>query len=269
MLQLGPLQIPDQTFEEAYHFRPTYLLDDVTYDTVLGLSRENVRSKDSTLRAASPFQNLVSQNRLGRNIFSLSLPRSAKERGRLTLGGTDPDIDRSSIDATTLPLSTLRDDSSPYSAGGWEVGAVEITFGSGSNAIHCPLPSHVAVLSTASPALDLPVDFVREVQTRVEASMTDGTVDCNKVSSLPNLTITLQGREGLVHDFIMTPEQYADNDLKLPIYDPKRCLVFLGPREDIGEDEQKSIVLGSRFLRNCHAIFDTDERTVSLASLPR
>lgn len=204
-LQLGSLQIHDQTFEEAYRFRPTYVMDDTIYDTVLGLSRETVRSIDSDLQAASPLQNLMSSNRLERNVFSLSLPRIAKERGRLTLGGVDRDIDESFVDATALPLSTLRNDSSPDNAGGWEVDAVRLTFGSGSGAIHCPLPSHVAIFSTELPVLELPGDFAREVLTRVGASNYDGTVDCDRVFDLPNITISLQGRGGLIHDFVMTP----------------------------------------------------------------
>ncbi|KAL9109639.1 MAG: hypothetical protein Q9227_005676 [Pyrenula ochraceoflavens] len=267
-LQLGSLQINDQTFEEAYQFRPTYITDDTIYDTVLGLSRETVRSRDSDLQAASPFQNLMSQQRLERNVFSLSLPRTSKERGRLTLGDVDRDIDWSSSNATTLPLSTLRNDSNPENPGGWEVGAVSLTFGSGSDAISSSLPLYSAILSTAFPGYELPVDFVRQVQARVGASISDGTVDCDKVSSLPNLTISLQGQGDSVHDFVVTPHQYAGNDLGLPIHDPGRCLVFLAPREDEGEAEQETIVLGARFLRYFHAIFDADERTVSLASWP-
>jgi hypothetical protein len=117
-LQVGSLQIHDQAFEEAYLFHPTYFLDDTLYDTVLGLSRETVRSRFSDLQVASPFQNLVSQERLERNLFSLTLPRTEKERGRLTLGGVDRNINGSSVNTTVLPLSTLRNDSSHNSAGG-------------------------------------------------------------------------------------------------------------------------------------------------------
>ena len=259
-VRVADLQVLGQSFEEASLLRPVPLYFDNIFDTVLGLARipPNV-SRDSTLEARSLLQNIVDQGLLKRNNFALDLPRKDGEVGQLTLGVTADDKD-GLVEFPVREISAsdhaLPDDLNA----GWQVEASSVSLGDPSDpkSVHGPLINCTAVLASGYPFIDLPSDLHRSIKTRVNSDPDQyGTLDCNRRSSLPNLTVSL-GPSNSSHGFTLTPWDYL---LEVHFEDVgTRCLSTFTAH---AESEGNYIVLGSAFLTGVYSIFDLDAKTIS------
>lgn len=281
-VQVGSLTSRNQTFEEAYLFRPTYGFDDTWYDTALGLSLHTLRSEESNLQASSLFQNMMAQGLLEKNVFCISLPISSNETGRLALGHVPADLDghpkearlpldpmnsprRYRIGTPSEPMSAFDSQvsiRSEYLSGGWQVSGQSITFGHGPVAPKLDLSDYTIVFSTIDFWISLPTKFGRQVREKLGVSVVDGSIDCKERDAThQNLTMTLKGKNELFHEFLMTPREYIRSEPKIPFVDPDRCLVPIALHKE--DEMDKFVVLGSIFLQKYHLIFDADARVIS------
>ncbi|KAK3699772.1 hypothetical protein LTR37_016281 [Vermiconidia calcicola] len=290
-IHVDGLEVRSQGFEEATIFRPNYFFNDSWYDTALGLSRQTVRSTESDLQVASPLQNMMAQNLLARNAFLLCLPRSSHEVGQLVLGHIperlDEEAHRKALPLNERPgrsnfmIQPLRDElavtpldravhskQADYVSGGWQLGGSSVSFGTGPSAPTLDLSNYTIVLSTMEFWLSFPKGFARALRNRLGVSPIDGSIECDKrMLELPDLIISLKGREEHTYNFTLTGAEYIRAEPKMPFMDPERCLVpFVLHEED--EKDEKFIVLGSMFLEKYQVIFDHDSGFVALLDRP-
>lgn len=270
-MHIGDLEVGNVTFEEASMVHPVYFFDDTWYDAALGLAREVVVSEESTLQVQSPFQHMIQQKLLKRNMFSLLLPQTTLDVGMLTIGGL-PDKAMLSHLAVTLP--TIGKDSDPhvqdtfYLSGGWEVNPVSMSFGHHSNVVRYDLSNHVAAFSTMDFAFDIPYAFYEVIRDTLDIDGIDGSVECDKIDAgLPNLVISLKGYNDQIHDFVVTPADYIRFEPREPFIDPKRCQCIIAFHDETKEDVPRFISLGSVFLSKYLSIFDNDAKAITLSPL--
>lgn len=263
-LRIGHLTIRDQSFEEATLLKPVPLWDDI-FDSVLALSRLRMDYRESSLRAASPFYNMISQGLLQRNLFSLKLSESESNRsGETLLGSINTNLYVEPLE--TFPISEAR--SSERVAGfclgsGWQVHAHSITYGFETHEIHTfPLGGYVAAFSTQYPWISFPREIGEQI---IESLGPDNLnrVDCARRDILPDLTIRLGHGTSFVlkaHDYIRRNPQF-----KLEFTD--LCQIEITVHEE-PEDGTKYIVLGSVFLARWYSVFDYDNAQISCKKLP-
>lgn len=263
-LRIGDLTIKDQSFEEATLLKPVPLWDDI-FDTVLGLSRLRIDYRESSLRATSPFHNMISQGVLQRNLFSLKLSESESNRsGEILLGSINTNLYVEPLE--TFPISesySSERGAGFYLGSGWQVHAHSITYGFKTHEIRTfPLGGYVAAFSTQYPWISFP----REIGEHIIESLGPDSlnrVDCARRDILPHLTIRLGHGTSFVlkaHDYIRRNPQF-----KLEFTD--LCQIEIIVHEE-PEDGTKYIVLGSVFLARWYSVFDYDNAQISCKKLP-
>jgi hypothetical protein len=103
-IHVAGMEIKDQIFEEATVGHPDVGTADHLFDNALGLSLFPSHSSDrpNDFMATSPFQNMIEQKLLDRNMFSLRFGRTDQEAGKLVLGGLPQEL--KGIDMDEVPL---------------------------------------------------------------------------------------------------------------------------------------------------------------------
>lgn len=282
----GAATVPGQIFQETDDLRPTYIFDDTWYDVPLGLARSDVHSSQSNLSAKSPFQNLVRQNSLRRNIFVLDLPQTPADTGEVLVGDIGEQTHCAECTTAELPLQTSNPIVSPFPfdsyhsehnkkhtyflSGGWEVQPISATFGN----VTFDLSSYTASFSSIQFWHNLPYAFASPVRNQLGVSDIDGSIDCDARSAgYPDLEFTFRGvgnGDGdTTHTLAMTPDDYIRETPLLPILDPQKCQVPIamhGERDQDGNEMPKFIVLGNLFLRKFKSVFDADRESITLIS---
>ncbi len=122
--EIGGEIIKNQTFGEVYGMvkhAPKW----GNFDGMLGLAPSNFQSDFNIL---NPFQEMVSQDLLDRNLFSLKLPSSDEDPGEILFGDVNPDLFVG--DLKTLPIIE-RPEELPRLKGRWVVPATSISVGFG------------------------------------------------------------------------------------------------------------------------------------------
>ena len=228
-------------------------------DSVLGLPRLEVNDPLSSLRAASPFHNMIKRGLLPKNLFSLKLSEKATHRaGELLLGGVNRDLYHGTL--KTFPVSAM--DSTDriaryFLSPGWQVDAHSTAYRfDGKEIANFTLDGYVAAFSIAFPYLQLPRSIGRNILDYLGA---DGLhqVECDRRDSLPDLVFNL-GRDGV--PFILKPHDYIRRQ---PQWDwSTTCQVEIS-LQDEPEDGTKYITLGSVFLARWYSVFDYDNAQIS------
>jgi len=241
-LHIADLRVEYQKFEEASKFRPVVFFWDYIFDAVLGLARLPIHSKESTLRAPGPYQNMVEQMLLHRNVIGLRLPMTDAEHGELSFGSINTDL----FSGELIPLSI--DESTHHSAAldgtsfsGWQVAIGAISLTSDSQEFVAPLPMHTAVFQSAYPWIDVPSQVAQDL-VRLSGADDSNYVDCNRKRHMPNLTITL-GPES--KDFTLVPDDYV-LDFVAPWSGTRVCMVPFNERDEESE-VAKHVILGTSF----------------------
>lgn len=259
-LALGDATIPDQRFLNTRIMQRFTASDwgSDQWDGILGLASS---ATHSVHQVNSPFRNLVTQNLLDHNVFSLWLPRDAIEQGELMLGGSNPGIYQGEFRSVPWLTSTENPtNATAWLSGRYRVAANAIDIGSATTR----LDGYEAVLETDYPLIGLPRVMMDRIHHHLNFTLAGGpdmplAIACQDRALLPNITITLAN-----HEFTLTPFDYTlevDLDKSQML-----CLSLFGFREHMPE---KTISLGSAFLRNWYTTFDADKRTVAFAALSR
>jgi Eukaryotic aspartyl protease len=238
--------------EEMFRYTSRY---DSSWDGLLGLAPSNENA--DSLGLMNPFQNMVAQNLLNRNLFSLKLPRGADDRGEILFGEIDHDLYVGELKA--LPLLSYDRNHSEETKGRWAVAAMRMSIGDGS----FDFDDGVAVFETDFPFIGLPENYAMLLDQYLGMDNAGKSwehlrsIDCKKRKMLENITITL-GEE----DFVISPWEYTiEVDMSDLGVSGKRCVSAFMPKEGYGDDNY--IVLGSAFLKAFYGVFDLDARTIS------
>ena len=272
-LRIGDLRVANQSFEEATDMKPTYFFDwDNQYDGVLGLPRHEFYPiipdnsyPETTLRATSPFHNIIQQQLLKRNIFSLRLPQGdsddgLNDAGEMLLGAINPELFVGPLHTFQITASYSKNEPGYYILSpGWQIAAHSVTYQKDDDVVaNFDLAGHVAAFSTGSFFIGLPRLAGENLLKLLDADILN-QVNCSRRHIAPDITISL-GEEGV--PFVLKPEDYIRRNPRLDFFDPKECQVEIVAFDE-PEDGVNFIMLGSVFLARFYSVFDWDNKTIS------
>jgi predicted aspartyl protease len=188
------------------------------------------------------FHALIEAGKLDEPVFSFYLSNTNGQNGELTLGGTDESKYTGGI--TWIPLT-----SETYWA--FELKGFNIN---GNNMVS---GVNMAIADTGTSLLAVPKADMKAIATAVGATPfflnpNEYTVDCSKISSMPNIEVALDGAS-----FTITPQQYVLNE------ENTVCLLGI-----MGIDlPEPLIILGDVFLRTVYSVFDFGNQRIGFATL--
>jgi len=241
-VQLGTVDaIPLQTFAEATEVPVQF--DLMHFDGICGMAFPTI-SVDGIV---PPFTQLVKMGVLAQNLFSVYLSDGDNSTGsELLLGGINSAKYTGQI--TYVPLI-----SETY----WEVALDGMTM-NGTSLTQV----NKAVVDTGTSVMAGPTQEVARIASMVGATPVpinpnEYTLDCSTLPSLPNLIITLGGK-----DYTLTPQQYV---IEVHQGTQDACLFgMLGI--DIPAPRGPLWILGDTFIRPYYTVFDYQNNRVGFAN---
>jgi len=241
---IGGLTVDRQTFAEIEVTKGLGLaFAAAPWDGILGMAYQAISVDGVT----SVFQNLVQQKKVKEAVFAFFLsnevapPMPPLFKGELIIGGVDPAHYTGTIDY--VPVST---------PGYWEIKGDAFNVGSYSSA------AKNFVLDTGTSIMAGPVKDVNAIAKMVGAhrlTAQEWTVPCNKVSSLPNVDIVINGKT-----YTLTPDDYV-------IKDENVICLFGFTGIDIPAPRGPLWILGDIFIRKFYTVFDLAQNRVGLANM--
>jgi len=240
---VGGIDVKGQTFAEisTVTFGPLNIAFAIgKFDGLLGLGFKSI----SQYQIPTPFEQMISQKLIEKPVFAFYLPSTAGATGELTLGG----IDKSHYtgELVTVPLTN-----ESY----WEVSLDALKFGDSA----IVTSSMKAIIDSGTSLLAGPKDQVSKIATAAGAKSIAGkeyVVDCSKVSSLPDLDITLGGKP-----FKLTASDYI-------IQASSQCLfAFMGI--DIPAPNGPLWIMGDVFMRKYYSVFDYGNKQMQFAPVAK
>merc|ERR1711907_199425 len=183
---------------------------------------------------------MISQNLISDKVFAFYLQDDPAAQGELILGGVDKS--HYTGDLVTVPLT-----SETY----WEVSLDGLKFGD-SAVVTSPMK---AIIDSGTSLLAGPKDAVSKLAATAGATSLAGKeyiVDCSKISSLPDLSITLGGKP-----FTLTANDYT-------IQMQGQCL-FAFTGLDIPAPNGPLWIMGDVFMRKYYSVFDYGNKQMHFA----
>ncbi|XP_010130401.1 PREDICTED: cathepsin D [Buceros rhinoceros silvestris] len=239
---LGDLKIKNQIFGEALK-QPGITFIAAKFDGILGMAFPKI-SVDQVMPF---FDNIMQQKLIEKNIFSFYLNRdpSAQPGGELLLGGTDPKYYSGDFSWVNVTRKAY-----------WQVhmDAVDVA-----NGLTLCKGGCEAIVDTGTSLITGPSEEVKELQKAIGAKpLIKGqyVISCDKVPSLPAITLTLGGKP-----YQLTGEQYV---FKVSAQGETICLSgFSGL--DIPPPGGPLWILGDVFIGPYYTVFDRDNDSVGFA----
>merc|ERR1719335_2138312 len=187
---------------------------------------------------------MISQKLISEPKFAFYLPDDASEKGELLLGGVDKSHYTGELVSVPLTNETY-----------WEVELDGVKFGDTA----VDTGSKKAIIDSGTSLLAGPKDAVSKLATAAGATSLMGKeyiVDCGKVSSLPDLSITLGGKP-----FTLTANDYVTNM-------QGQCLfAFIGL--DIPAPAGPLWIMGDVFMRKYYSVFDYGNKQMQFAPVAK
>jgi len=240
---VGGIDVKGQTFAEisTVSFGPLNIAFAVgKFDGLLGLGFNTI----SQYHIPTPFEQMVSQKLISEPKFAFYLPDDASVTGELILGGVDKSHYTGEL--VSVPLTN-----ESY----WEVSLDGLKFGDSA----IVSSSTKAIIDSGTSLLAGPKDAVSKIATAAGATSLMGKeyiVDCSKVSSLPDLSITLGGKP-----FTLTANDYV-------IQMQGQCLfAFMGI--DIPAPAGPLWIMGDVFMRKYYSVFDYGNKQMQFAPVAK
>jgi hypothetical protein len=216
--------------------------------------------------AASPFQSMMQQKLLDRNMFSLKLGRVDQDAGELTFGGLSKELEGK--DMIEVPLDHSRESSGYpwdyYTMGGWQISVSDMSFSrNGSNTtIPVLATTQIAIISSSFPWIGLPSGVANMFHHVIGIKYTFHWFECDKRRELPNWTLVF-GPYGQA--ITLTPWGYLINVYDT-VFKQRKCMSAFFPLARYGNDG--FIILGQPFSNGLYSVFDTDRKSILFANLP-
>ncbi|NXE52395.1 CATD protein, partial [Casuarius casuarius] len=239
---LGDLKIKDQMFGEAVK-QPGITFIAAKFDGILGMAFPKI----SVDKVTPFFDNVMQQKLIEKNIFSFYLNRdpTAQPGGELLLGGTDPKYYSGEFSWVNVTRKAY-----------WQVhmDAVDVA-----NGLTLCKGGCEAIVDTGTSLITGPTKEVKELQKAIGAKpLIKGqyVIPCDKVSSLPAVTLTLGGKP-----YQLTGDQYV---FKVSAQGETICLSgFSGL--DVPPPGGPLWILGDVFIGPYYTVFDRDNNSVGFA----
>jgi saccharopepsin len=240
---VGGIDVKGQTFAEisTVSFGPLNIAFAVgKFDGLLGLGFNTI----SQYHIPTPFEQMISQKLISEPKFAFYLPDDASATGELVLGGVDKSHYTGEL--VSVPLTN-----ESY----WEVSLDGLKYGDSA----IVTSSMKAIIDSGTSLLAGPKDMVSKLATAAGATSLMGKeyiVDCSKVSSLPDLSITLGGKP-----FTLTANDYV-------IQMQGQCLfAFVGI--DIPAPNGPLWIMGDVFMRKYYSVFDYGNKQMQFAPVAK
>ncbi|KAM8807415.1 cathepsin D [Eudromia elegans] len=239
---LGDLKIKNQIFGEAVK-QPGITFIAAKFDGILGMAFPKI----SVDKVTPFFDNIMQQKLIEKNIFSFYLNRdpTAQPGGELLLGGTDPKYYSGDFSWVNVTRKAY-----------WQVhmDAVDVA-----NGLTLCKGGCEAIVDTGTSLITGPTKEVKELQKAIGAKPLikgEYVIPCEKVSSLPVITLTLGGKP-----YQLTGEQYV---FKVSAQGETICLSgFSGL--DVPPPGGPLWILGDVFIGPYYTVFDRDNDSVGFA----
>ncbi|KAI4131347.1 MAG: hypothetical protein LQ347_003024 [Umbilicaria vellea] len=237
-VQIGDIKVKKQDFAEATS-EPGLAFAFGRFDGIMGLGYDSI----SVNKIVPPFYNMLNQGLLDEPVFSFYLGNTANGDGdesEAMFGGINKDHYTGKL--TKIPLRRKA-----Y----WEVDLDAITFGDAT----AELDSTGVILDTGTSLIALPSTLAELLNKEIGAKKSYNgqyTVECEKRSSLPDMSFTLTG-----YNFTITPFDYI-------LEVQGSCISsFMGM--DFPEPVGPLAILGDAFLRKWYSVYDLGTNSVGLA----
>ncbi|TRZ12235.1 hypothetical protein HGM15179_014862 [Zosterops borbonicus] len=206
------------------------------FDGILGLAFPSIASSGAT----PVFDNMMMENLVDRNLFSVYLSRNSQGGSFVLFGAIDPYY-------TTRGISWIPLSAETY----WQISMESVSISG--TPVACSSGCQ-AIVDTGTTLLAVPIRAFRILMRRLGAS-SSGEISCEAVSNLPDLTFHIHGRE-----FPVPPRAYV---LRSNGY----CSLGLQGM-DTPTEEGELWILGDVFIREYYIIFDRANNKVGLSRLP-
>jgi len=236
IMTIGDLQIKSQDFAEATN-EPGLAFAFGRFDGILGLGWDRI----SVNGMVPPHYQMVNQKLLDEPVFAFYLGSSEdSDDSECIFGGVNKDHFTGKI--TTIPLRRKA-----Y----WEVDLDAISLGDDT----ADLENTGVILDTGTSLIVLPSNYAEMLNAQIGAKKGFNgqySVDCDKRSSLPDVTFTLSG-----YNFTITAYDY--------VLEVQGSCISTFTAMDIPEPTGPLAILGDAFLRKWYSIYDMEKATVGLA----
>ncbi|NWZ09626.1 PEPA protein, partial [Agelaius phoeniceus] len=230
------------------------------FDGILGLAFPSIASSGAT----PVFDNMMMENLVDRNLFSVYLSRDDEGGSFVLFGAIDPYYTTRGISWIPLSAETYWQISmerySQYSLpSSWCFGESRLTLHPSSSVSISGTPVACssgcqAIVDTGTTLLAIPIRALRTLMMRLGAS-SSGEISCEAIRNLPSLIFHINGKE-----FPVPPRAYV---LRSNGY----CSLGLQGM-DVPTEEGELWILGDVFIREYYVIFDRANNKVGLSRLP-
>ncbi|NXA94354.1 PEPA protein, partial [Melanocharis versteri] len=205
------------------------------FDGILGLAFPSIASSGAT----PVFDNMMIENLVDRNLFSVYLSRDSQGGSFVLFGAIDPFY-------TTKGISWIPVSAETY----WQITMESVSVNGAP--VACSSGCQ-AIVDTGTTLLAVPIPALRTLLRRLGAS-SSGEISCEAASRLPDLIFHIHGRY-----FPVPPRAYV---LRSNGY----CTLGLQGM-DVPTEEGELWILGDVFIREYYVIFDRANNMVGLSQL--
>mmetsp|Transcript_35651 Transcript_35651/g.42952 ORF Transcript_35651/g.42952 Transcript_35651/m.42952 type:complete len:404 (+) Transcript_35651:65-1276(+) len=235
-VSVGSMTVKSQTFAESTK-EPGVAFLAAKFDGILGLAFPKI-----AVDGVVPwFQNAVAQKVVAEEKFAFWLDRdtTASAGGEITFGGLDSAHYTGDISYVPLTAETY-----------WQFTVDSVDIGSTNFGAKVQ-----AIADSGTSLLAGPTDVITKIQTAIGAKplmQGEYTVDCSKLSTMPNIDITIAGKK-----FTLTPKDYV-------LQVSGQCLSgFMGI--DLPAKLGPQWILGDVFMGKFYTVFDGANKQVGFA----